>query len=124
VFRTYTILCILSLPSMMSLFNLIAMLLKNGHGGKRQWIFCCSLQHRPEICRTINNYFINYNHTSYILVVSICNIKTFEKRKKNYAEMNKKILNIFPNYFEDIENIFYHDNMLFTTLPLKFVNKY
>jgi len=38
--------------------------------------------------------------------------------------MNKKILNIFPNYFEDIENIFYHDNMLFTTLPLKFVNKY
>lgn len=38
--------------------------------------------------------------------------------------MNKILKIFFPNYFEDIENIFYHNNMLFTTLPLKLVNKY
>ena len=34
--------------------------------------------------------------------------------------MNMKILKIlFPNYFGDIENILYLNNLLFTTLPLK-----
>jgi len=30
----------------------------------------------------------------------------------------------FPNYYGVIENIFYSNNVLFTTLPLKLVNEY
>jgi len=38
--------------------------------------------------------------------------------------MNRKILKIFcPNYYGDIWNIYYPNNMLFTTLPLKLVNE-
>ena len=46
----------------------------------------------------------------------------FKKGNKVMLKIFENI--IFPNYCGHIENIFSPNNLLFTTLPLKLVNKY
>jgi len=72
------------------------------------------LLYQLELCKIINNYFIDINHTNYILINSICNNQNLQKRKQKYTELNRRILKIFfPNYYGDIENNFYPNNLLF-----------
>jgi len=64
----------------------------------------------------IRKYFINYNHTNYVLKSSICNNHIIFKKEIKSAEMNVLILGIFFLITMEILGYFYPNNPLFTIM--------